>query len=87
MASRGWRPGLTSLSQQVGITLGIPVVSAVATSRADLLDGLALAIAVIGAVCVAAALVVLQAAQGRVDDGVGERVGERAVVEPALSER
>ena len=84
---QGLATGLTSLSQQVGITLGIPVVSAVATARADLLDGLALAIAVIGAVCVAAALVVLQAAQGRVDDGVGERVGERAVVEPALSER
>jgi MFS family permease len=84
---QGLATGLTSLSQQVGITLGIPVVSAVATSRADLLDGLALAIAVIGAVCVAAALVVLQAAQGRVDHGVGERVGERAVVEPALSER
>jgi MFS family permease len=84
---QGLATGLTSLSQQVGITLGIPVVSAVATARADLLDGLALAIAVIGAVCVAAALVVLQAAQGRVDHGVGERVGERAVVEPALSER
>ena len=58
-----------------------------ATGPADLLDGLALAIAVIGGVCVVAALVVLQAAQGRVDDGVGERVGERAVVEPALGER
>ena len=54
---QGLATGLTSLSQQVGITLGIPVVSAVATARADLLDGLALAIAVIGAVCVAAALV------------------------------
>ena len=51
---QGLATGLTSLSQQVGITLGIPVVSAVATARADLLDGLALAIAVIGGVCVAA---------------------------------
>ena len=53
---QGLATGLTSLSQQVGITLGIPVVSAVATAPADLLDGLALAIAAIGAVCVAAAL-------------------------------
>ena len=30
IASRAWPPGSTSLSQQIGITLGIPVVSAVA---------------------------------------------------------
>ena len=75
------------MSQQVGITLGIPVVSAVAMGPAELLDGLALAIAVIGGACVLAALVVLQTAQRGVDDGVGERVGERTVIEPALGER
>ena len=87
---QGLATGLSSMSQQVGITLGIPVVSAVATARADLLDGLALAIAAVGAVCVAAALLVLagtQAAQGELDDRVGELVGERAVGEPALGER
>ena len=45
---QGLATGLTSLSQQVGITLGIPVVSAVAMAPAELLDGLALAIAAIG---------------------------------------
>jgi predicted MFS family arabinose efflux permease len=84
---QGVATGLTSLSQQVGITLGIPVVSALAFAPADLLDGLALAIAAIVAVCVLAALAVLQAAQGRVDERVGEGVGERGVVEPALGER
>ena len=84
---QGLATGLTSLSQQVGITLGIPVVSAVAMGPAELLDGLALAIAVIGGACVLAALVVLQTAQRGVDDGVGERVGERTVIEPALGER
>ena len=87
---QGLATGLTSMSQQVGITLGIPVMSAVATARADLLDGLALAIAAVAAVCVAAALLVLagtQAAQGELDDRVGELVGERAVGEPAVLQR
>ncbi len=53
---QGLATGLTSMSQQVGITLGIPVVSAIATAPDDLLDGIALAIAAVGAVCVAAAL-------------------------------
>jgi MFS family permease len=55
---QGLATGLTSMSQQVGITLGIPVVSAIATGSSDLLDGLALAIAVVALVCVAAALLV-----------------------------
>jgi MFS family permease len=56
---QGLATGLTSLSQQVGITLGIPVVSAIATAPDDLLDGLVPAIATIGATCVATALLVL----------------------------
>jgi len=53
---QGLATGLTSMSQQVGITLGIPVVSAIATAPDALLDGLALAIAAVGALCAAVAL-------------------------------
>ena len=44
------------MSQQVGIALGIPVVSALATGPARLLDGLAVAIAAVSLVCAGAAL-------------------------------
>lgn len=86
---QGLATGLTSMSQQVGITLGIPVVSAIATGPGELLDGLALAIAFVGAACVIAALLAwTQAAQRGLDERVGERVGERpGPVQPALGER
>ena len=43
---QGLATGLTSMSQQVGIALGIPVLSAIATAPSHLLDGLKLAIGV-----------------------------------------
>lgn len=48
------------MSQQVGITLGTPVLSAVVVAGAsvELLNGLHLAIAVNAGVCLAAALLV-----------------------------
>ena len=85
---QGLATGLTSLSQQVGITLGIPVVSALAMGPARLLDGLAVAIAAIGLACVGGGLLAwTQARERGLDQGVGERMGERSVVEPALGER
>jgi EmrB/QacA subfamily drug resistance transporter len=61
---QGLATGLASLSQQIGITLGIPVMSAIATAHIagatthDVLGGVTLAIAVNAAVCLAAALFV-----------------------------
>jgi predicted MFS family arabinose efflux permease len=53
---QGLATGLATMSQQVGITLGIPVMSAIATARAGVLDGVTLAIAADAALCFAAAL-------------------------------
>lgn len=60
---QGLATGLATMSQQVGITLGIPLLSAIATSRTAVLSGVTLAIAVDAAVCAAVA-VVLYAALG-----------------------
>ncbi|GLY19926.1 MFS transporter [Kineosporia rhizophila] len=57
---QGLATGLVTMSQQVGITLGTPVLSAVVVAGAsvELLNGLHLAIAVNAGVCLAAALLV-----------------------------
>jgi MFS family permease len=61
---QGLATGLASMSQQVGMTLGIPIMSAIATARigaetpASVLSGVTLAIAVNAAACVAIAGVV-----------------------------
>jgi predicted MFS family arabinose efflux permease len=57
---QGLATGLATMSQQVGITLGIPVLSAIATARS--LTG---AIAVDAAVCLVAAVIIF--AHGRAD--------------------
>jgi predicted MFS family arabinose efflux permease len=52
---QGLATGLASLSQQVGITVGIPVMSAIATAApADVLGGVSRAVAINAAVCLAA---------------------------------
>ena len=68
---QGLATGLASMSQQVGITMGIPVMSAIATAQAagtgDVLGGVRIAVAINAAVCGAAALVAFAAARrGRV---------------------
>ena len=57
---QGLATGLVTLSQQVGITLGTPLLSAVLAARLGdgLLPGLRLAIGVDAAICLAAALLV-----------------------------
>ena len=57
---QGLATGLVTMSQQVGITLGTPVMSAVIASQAarGLLPGVQTAIGVNGAVCIAAAVLI-----------------------------
>ena len=63
---QGLATGLATMSQQVGIALGIPVMSAIATSRVQavggetphsVLQGISTALTVNTAICLAAALV------------------------------
>ena len=55
-AEQGLATGLASMSQQVGITLGIPVMSAIATAApADMLGGVSRAVAINALVCLAVA--------------------------------
>lgn len=72
-AEQGLATGLTTMSQQVGITMGIPVMSAIATARihalgaataGNVLHGVSTALAVNAAACAATA-VVLAASSGR----------------------
>lgn len=71
---QGLATGLTSMSQQVGITMGIPILSAIATARigalggdtpGHVLSGVTLAIGVDAAACAAAALLVALVLRGR----------------------
>ena len=66
---QGLATGLTTLSQQIGITLGTPVMSAVVTAvllgGAPVLDGVRTAIAVNGALCLLGAVVVAVLLGGR----------------------
>jgi EmrB/QacA subfamily drug resistance transporter len=64
---QGLATGLTTMSQQVGITVGIPIMSAIATSRItaagggnppDVLSGVTLAIGVNTGICVGIAVLV-----------------------------
>ncbi|MDL5154461.1 MFS transporter [Actinomycetospora termitidis] len=57
-AEQGLATGLTSMTQQVAITVGIPLLSWVAATRTDELSGLRLALAVDVAVTVAAVVLV-----------------------------
>ncbi|HVV13509.1 MFS transporter [Amycolatopsis sp.] len=53
---QGLATGLTTMSQQVGITLGIPLMSAIATAQSSVLAGVTTAIYVNTTLCVLAAL-------------------------------
>jgi EmrB/QacA subfamily drug resistance transporter len=57
---QGLATGLVTMSQQVGIALGTPIMSAVITSQAlrGLLPGIQIAIGVNGALCIAAAVLI-----------------------------
>jgi EmrB/QacA subfamily drug resistance transporter len=58
-AEQGLATGLTTMSQQVGITVGIPIMSAVATSRAgadSVLAGVSTAVLVNATLCAVAAI-------------------------------
>jgi predicted MFS family arabinose efflux permease len=64
---QGMATGLATMSQQVGITMGIPVMSAVVTTRPTVLTGVTTAIYVNATLCVlAAVLIALFAASHRV---------------------
>ena len=64
---QGLATGLTTMSQQIGITMGIPVMSAIATARIDalggetpatVLSGVTTAVALNATLCVLAAVAV-----------------------------
>ncbi|MFE6456827.1 hypothetical protein ACFVP0_05135 [Streptomyces cinereoruber] len=55
-AEQGMATGIAAMTQQVGITLGTPVMSAVAVTAATLPDGIARAVLVDAAVVLVAAL-------------------------------
>ncbi|MFF6956518.1 MFS transporter [Streptomyces sp. NPDC008317] len=55
---QGLATGLVTSSQQIGLTVGIPLLSALASSRAHLLSGIHLALAVDAAVLLAVAVMV-----------------------------
>jgi MFS family permease len=61
---QGLATGIATMSQQVGITMGIPIMSAVVAQSA-LLDGVTTAIAVNAGLCLAGALVVAGAFRAR----------------------
>lgn len=69
-AEQGLATGLATMSQQVGITLGTPVMSAIATAAGasaaagHVLDGVTTALAVNAAICLVAAALVALAARG-----------------------
>ena len=79
-AEQGLATGLASMSQQVGITLGIPVMSAIVAARVgalggdgDVLSGVTLAIAVNAAACLATAALVALVIRGDPARELGER--------------
>ncbi|WP_232668517.1 MFS transporter [Pseudonocardia sp. TRM90224] len=55
---QGLATGLTSMTQQIGITIGIPILSAIAATQASQLDGIHLAVAVSVVVVVVAVVLV-----------------------------
>jgi hypothetical protein len=77
-AEQGLATGLTTMSQQVGITIGIPVMSAIVTARVhalgaatagNVLDGISTALAV-NAALAAITAILLAASPGRRTAGV-----------------
>jgi MFS family permease len=57
-SEQGLATGLTTLTQQVGITIGVPILGAVAATQANLLGGIHLALAVnVSATLIAIALI------------------------------
>jgi predicted MFS family arabinose efflux permease len=82
---QGLATGLVTMSQQVGIALGTPIMSAVITNQArrGLLPGIQTAIGVNGALCVAAA--VLIAAALRLSPSVPSATETAAEQEGALA--
>jgi EmrB/QacA subfamily drug resistance transporter len=79
---QGLATGLVTMSQQVGIALGTPIMSAVITSQASrgLLPGIQTAIGVNGALCIAAAVLIAAALRlspsvPPITDTAGDRAG------------
>lgn len=77
---QGMATGLATMSQQIGITMGIPIMSAIVTARievlggettATVLSGVTTAILVNGALCVVAAILVGAGLRSRVPVPVG----------------
>ena len=65
---QGLATGLATMSQQIGITMGIPIMSAIATARIHtlgdqtahtVLGGISVALTVNAAVCVVAAILLM----------------------------
>lgn len=62
---QGLATGIATMSQQVGITMGIPIMSAIVVSQSSVLDGVTTAILVNAGLCLVGALVVAGAFRPR----------------------
>jgi MFS family permease len=67
-AEQGLATGLATLAQQVAITVGIPILSAIAATQASLLSGIHLALAVDVAVTVTAVVLIWRGLRTRARD-------------------
>jgi MFS family permease len=76
-AEQGLATGLASMTQQVGITIGIPILGAVAATQPDLLSGIHLALGANVAVIVIAVVLLWTGLRSRPKAGSGAASDER----------
>jgi predicted MFS family arabinose efflux permease len=76
-SEQGLATGLATLTQQVGITIGVPILAAVAATRASLLSGIHLAVAVNVGVTVTAVVLIWTGLRAR-SAGSGAEPGVEA---------
>lgn len=71
-SDQGLATGLASMTQQIGLTIGIPILGAVAATQADMLDGLRLAIGVNAVLLAIATLLAFRGLDGRSTPATGD---------------
>ncbi|HEU5160185.1 MAG TPA: MFS transporter [Streptosporangiaceae bacterium] len=81
-SEQGLATGLATLTQQVGLTIGIPILGAIAATQAALLTGIHLALAVNFAVTVTAVVFIWVGLRSRAQ-AVADDAGEREAYEPS----
>ncbi|WP_329520371.1 MFS transporter [Spirillospora sp. NBC_01491] len=79
-SEQGLATGLATLTQQVGITIGVPILSAVMTTQAVMLDGLHLALGVNVLITVVATVLIWIGLRPRIQPAAGD-AGARDTLE------